>query len=57
VKRLFLLLLLRWLKAVALAAFVAVWFSAFSFAARSFCAITAAINPTTSTKPWIFFFL
>jgi hypothetical protein len=44
-------------KAVALTAFVAIWFSAFSFAARSFCVITAAVSPTASTKPWIFFFL
>jgi hypothetical protein len=44
-------------KAVALTAFVAVWFSAFFFAARSFYAITAAVNPTASAKPWVFFFL
>jgi hypothetical protein len=38
-------------KAVALAAFIAVWFSAFFFAARSFYTITAAVNPAASTKP------
>jgi len=43
-------------KAVAVRAFVAACFSAFSFAAKSFCAITAAVNPAASANPWVFFF-
>jgi hypothetical protein len=37
-------------KAVAVRAFVAVYFSAFSFAAKSFCVITVAVNPAASTN-------
>jgi hypothetical protein len=37
-------------KAVTLAVFIVIWFSAFSFAARFFCVITAAVNSTISVK-------
>jgi hypothetical protein len=44
-------------KAVTLTAFIIIWFLTFSFATKSFCVITAAINPIIFTKLWVFFFL
>jgi hypothetical protein len=43
-------------KAVALAAFIVAYFSAFSFTVSSFYVITAAVNSATSTNLYIFFF-